>query len=314
MGLLDRARTVEKQGSDQTGEDIVEKARRLVDGLLEDTSRIDLPGDAFRGFRNLLKFEKGMLLLPDDGNREYYPWISLGFDRTTSRRLRIPYDLADSDGDATRFVVPLEESELTPMLSTREAGMLNYVTVFRIGTNPVPSALILTEGRWTEDAQSATSQAIRIFLQGLGNGIDESRSLMDRLDSAESSGFDEWIAAWADRPGLFVIVDASLVIDILVDRIEGLELYRARRDVVDLLRHVTGRMGRLYDLKDGRVAMLFPPERLPDRDLYLHQLSQALLSAFGVLNEAPEVPAEFLNWPEERDSVAERLPGHLPVS
>ena len=65
-------------------------------------------------------------------------------------------------------------------------------------------------------------------------------------------------------------------------------------------------------MKDGRVLILFPAERLPDRDLYLHQLSNAFAASVLDLPAPPPFPAEFHSWPEEKDAVKSSLSGFFP--
>ena len=126
----------------------------------------------------------------------------------------------------------------------------------------------------------------------LGDGISESRSFMSATGDSDD-------ILWNGE-------DAVIAIEVM-EAIPGLELYRARADVVGLVRHLTGRMGRVFDLKDGRIVVFFPLDRTPERNLYLHQLSQDFGDAYESLATEPEFPGVFLDWPGGRDALKQHL-------
>jgi hypothetical protein len=68
-------------------------------------------------------------------------------------------------------------------------------------------------------------------------------------------------------------------------------------------------MGRIRDLKDRRILILFPGERLPDYELYIHNLSRTFASTFFDMTPLPDFPADFNIWPEESDIIEENLSG-----
>lgn len=309
MGLLDRARTLDKEPSNNTTlrAELVDKALSVIDNS---TGHVDYPGEVFEAFRSVIGFSKGALLLPDTATEEFYPWVSVGFDRTTTRRLRFSFDLVASE--SRNVVMETDMELLASMFSNREFGLIRKPLIIRLGDSNVPSALIITtDGPRGGSVDTTLIEALDTLNERLGDKITGSRSLMKSVDKQEASSVQEWFEGWGEKDAVLVILDASNAIDALINAIDGLELYRARKDAIGIIRRIIGRMGRLYDTKDGRILVLCPPERLSDGDLWLHQLSLAFSSAFGSLSEPPTFDASFFSWPTDKPVVEKALAGLL---
>jgi hypothetical protein len=312
MGLLDKAQTLDTGVQTDKSDDPTILAASIISKFPHSRENIDYPGELYRSFRNLLGFSKGSLLFPDEAHQEYFPWIITGLDRTSSRRIRIPFDLPPLINNSGTLIqgVPLEN--LAPMLSNREFGLLGSPILIRLGTEGHPAALILAMdcSRNTE-SDLRLAEAIEMLNEHLGDGIAHSRHLIEFSEDDEKRELSQWLSTWGETKAILVILDTTNAIDALVETLPGLELFRARRDVVSLIRHITGRMGRLYDLQDGRVLILFPAERMSDHDLYLHQLTRSFTAAFHKLSFIPEFPAIFHAWPEDREMIEKSLAGYI---
>ncbi len=310
MGLLDRARTLDENIALKETDDPVGFARSVVGSLRHSPDHIDYPAGVFKAFKSLIGFSKGSLMLPDYHGKEFYPWITVGFDRTTTRRLRIPFDFKKLNNNDSILIDNIAAGELTQMLSNRENGLSSRILIIKMNFQDIASALLFTtDCPWIGKPDSEMLSAIQILADEFEPGIRKSRMTANPDSEEEISGLSEWLDSWGAEKATLVTLDITNAINALVNVIPGLELYRGRRDVINLIRHITGRMGRFHDLKDGRVLVLFPPNRLPDHDLYLHQLSRSFASAFLDLSIPPEFPAEFRSWPDEKDEVRKSLSG-----
>lgn len=310
MGLLDRARILDDVDYREDIDAPAEFATSIVSSFNYSPDQIDYPAGVFRALQSLIGFTKGSLLLPDKKNREYYPWITKGLDRTTIRRLRIPFDLENLNSGDSPISLGWEPQVFSELLSNREYGLVKKILLIRIMVSEVCTALLLTtDCQWTTMPDPEMTEAIGILIAEFAPGIQKSRLMTDQDDSEDMIDLNEWLESWGTNPATLVTLDITTAIDALIDVIPGLELYRSRRDVINLIRHITGRMGRFHDLKDGRVLILFPPDRLPDHDLYLHQLSRSFASAFCRISSPPNFPAIFRNWPEDKDLITESLSG-----
>jgi len=302
MGLLDRVRTLDSSSSTDL------RDRTIVSSFQHSPGNIDFPGAVFQVFKSLLNFQKGALLLPDPMGEDFYPWISIGFDRTTTRRLRIPGDFSVlKSNEKTLFTIRSED--LSGLMSNRELGLTDNLWMIRLGPGEVPTALLIASELNPTTVGSGMESEIQRLSRELGDGITQSRQMLEGYSRDEISDLSEWLGSWGDEPAVLVTLDITDAIDVLIESISGLELYRARKDVVNLIRHLTGRMGRIHDLKDGRMLILFPRERLPDYELYLHHLSRSFSALFFDLRLPAEFPAVFNLWPEEKLSVTSNLSG-----
>lgn len=310
MGLLGRARILDDVGYRKDVDDPAGFAASIVSSFAYSPDQIDYPAGVFRAFQSMIGFTKGSLLLPDKKGREFYPWITEGFDRTTIRRLRISFDLQDITSIKSPIKVGWEPEIFSNLLSNREYGLIENILLIKITTAESCSALLLTtDSPWTTVPDPGMVEAIGILNGEFAAGIQKSRMMTDQVDSDDMNDLTEWLDSWGTNPATLVTLDITTAIDALIEVIPGLELYRSRRDVINLIRHITGRMGRFHDLKDGRVLILFPPDRLPDHDLYLHQLSRSFASAFYEISSPPDFPAVFRNWPDDKDAIKESLSG-----
>lgn len=312
MGLLDRARVLDDVGYREDVKDPAGLAESIIGSFSYSPDQIDYPAGVFRAFQSLIGFTKGSLLLPDNKSREFYPWITEGYDRTTIRRLRIPFDLEDIESVESPIRIDWEPELFSELLSNREYGLINNILLIKITCNGIyPALLLSTDSPWTTMPDPEMLEAIGVLNGEFATGIQKSRMMTEQDNSEETNDLGEWLDSWGSNPATLVTLDITTAIDALIDVVPGLELYRSRRDVINLIRHITGRMGRFHDLKDGRVLILFPPDRLPDPDLYLHQLSRSFASAFYEMSSPPNFPAVFQTWPDDKDAIRESLSGFL---
>ena len=306
MGLLERARILSLINYPNTGVSPAEQFDKLVLKLRAEAGKIDYTAEVFKAFRSILGFSKGAVLLLSDSREVFYPWIVEGFDRTTVRRLRIAADFPALKGASSAYV-ELKADQLADAVSNRELGLLSAPFLILLGEFVSPTALILGANRAREDMDPELVDTLRTKALELGKGVHESRSYV--ADDEDDILWSDWLESWGGGEAGVMVLDASDAVDTVMGAIPGLELYRARRDTVGLLRHITGRMGRVFDLKDGRVITIFSLERMPEPELYLSQLSRGFCEAYSDLGLQSEFTAQVLKWPGERDALKRRLAG-----
>jgi hypothetical protein len=310
MGLLNRARTLDEGTYNNTAGTPMENAEKILRYFPYTTDHVDYPCGVFSAFQELLGFTRGSLLLPDRLTDTYFPWIAAGFDRTTTRRLRIPISLSTVENSNPGCLTIVQPKEMEPMFSNREIGLTDDLAMSLLGPPEMPSALLLTaECGWKNGIPEELQRAVRLMNQRLGPGIEHSRRLTEEPEGEEVEELKTWLENWGERNGILAVISLKHLISLFVGAVTGIEPYYAREDAVNLVRRITYRMGRLYNLKDDRILIMFPPERLADHQLFLHQLTVSVKSAFLKLPESPVFEAEFLQWPQDRSVVGERLPG-----
>lgn len=314
MGLLDRAGAIES--CRVTAGNSADTARRILQEFACKPEFLDYPAGVFQAFCEAAGIVKGALLFPDSARGEYSPWIVRKLDQTSTRRLRIPFDyppLARAPHDD--MVIHLSTEEISPMLSTREAGLKNSPVLIRTGAADNPAALILAlESDFSPASRQNITGVCRILEENFIEGIQKNRSIFAGTAPAEeNTSVAEWLDATDTIPGVAAILDTSDALSALKETVPGLDTYRVQQDVVNMLRRLTGRMGRFLNLKDGRVLICFPEARLPDQSLYLHQLTGTFTDSVRQLNRAPVFHADFLKWPDEKETLKHSLSGCLTV-
>ncbi|PIE05243.1 MAG: hypothetical protein CSA76_00030 [Spirochaetales bacterium] len=309
MGLLDRAGSLNSEQAQSVS--ALDKAKRILTDFTHAPEHLDFPVQVFTAFSNTAGISRGALMFPNNALQEFHPWMIKNLDRTSSRRLRMPFNFPPFERFGTHAVCQLQMEELESMLSVREAGFKSSPMLFRVGGPENPAALILAlDCELNETNYEDIHTAVSLLADNLLEDIRKNRRIMDmEEDSLPHQDAAEWLHNHTEHPGVLAILDISHALDALIEKSEGIELYRARQDIVNLLRRITGRMGRFLDLKDGRVLILFPSERLPDQTLYIHQLTQSFMDSVSGLSEPPQFPAEFFNWPDEDKHVKKALSG-----
>lgn len=308
MGLLNRARVLDDTPGSAGGRDTLAKAEQLISSFRHQPEQLDYPVEVFNSFKILLGFHRGSLLFPDSDKGEYYPWITTGLDRTTTRRMRIPMNFPSLSGTKSGSIIEIDGDLLSPMLSNRESGLAGPIHLLTLGSTESPDGLVLAMDADIPSIETM-NEATGILNRSLGINIIKSRNLLENVGTDDPVDPADWLDGWGDQEAWLVTLDATAAIETLMEAIEGLELYRARRDVIALIRRINGRMGRTYDMKDGRVLILFPADRMPDRELYIHQLTNSFCASILNMDETPVFPVVFNRWPEEKDEVKSALSG-----
>jgi len=308
MGLLSYIQQLSEKAENQRA--AIENVDAVLDRFTYSTRHLDYPWGVFSAFQSVIGFTKGALLLPDYSSGFYYLWTSTGFDRTTSRRLRVPVDFPALQSAAAGSAITIQLEDMKRMLSSRVSGLISNLTMIFIGENERPAAILLAADCLKDDEIPAEIQtAIGLLNEKIGAGIEACRHII--LASKESDYVDlpTWLQNWGNQEGIFILIDLKPIIELILKAAPGIEPYCVRVDMVKFLRHVFARMGRFHDLEDSRVLMMLPPRRLPDRKLYIHQLEISLCSAFLNLAEIPSFPVDFRKWPEEKAAIEEHFSG-----
>jgi len=310
MGLLSYIQQLDEETEIQRASHAVDNVEAVLDRFAYNTRHLDYPWGVFSSFQSVIGFSKGALLLPDCSSGIYYLWASTGFDRTTSRRLRVPVDFPVLRDAVAGSAIILHSEDMERMLSNRVNELINNLTMIVIGGGERHAAILLAADCLKEDAvPDEIQRAIGLLNEKLGAGIGACRHIIPNSVESDYVDLPIWLQSWGKQEGILILIDLKPAIELLLTAAPGIEPYCARADMVNFLRHVNGRMGRFHDLEDGRVLLMLPPRRLPDRKLYLHQLAASLSSAFLNLAEIPSFPAAFRKWPEEEATIKEHFSG-----
>ena len=293
MGLLDRAIASFLQSR--------KSVESLLSSIKNNPGHSDYPRDVINAFQELIGFSSGSIMLLDSENKEYYPLISTGPVFDASDEPRINSDLPALHFDESDQITIAKFENLLPNL----ANSIGKTVVVRIGTENPPSAILLAiDYQWFIEADQLVKTEIRQLADGLQDGIESYRQTRE---VEKRTVFSKRLVNAGISKASAVFLNMSDAIEAITESYSELNTEKAAQKTINLLKRITGRMGRLHNLEGKRVLILFPDERLPDRELYLHQLSAAFGLAYKKLNRTPTFQAEFKLWPHDSAYIEKQL-------
>jgi|GEM_PF-720977 len=298
MGLLDRA--INLSSNQEAGEgEVVEPLAPCT----EKSSSLR-PEDIINAFQEHIGFTSASIMLLDSGGEEYYPLVSTGsiFNALGEPRIRSNFPAFHIDESNQITISKFEK--LIPGLTGD--NLEEEVMVLRIGTGNPPSAVLLAAGYQLSIGSDRSMKAeIRQLADRLQDEIERHRQISEK---ERKTAFSKSLMDAGIDKAAAVFLDMSDAIEAIGESYPELDTHKAAQKASSLLESITGRMGKLYRLEGERVLIIFPDERLPDHELYLHQLSASFGFAYKKLKRALDFQAEFKLWPNDRTYIEKQLP------
>jgi len=315
MGLLTRLNGVRQQAADNNLQDnsLEQKTEKILNGIEASPNQIDYPGSVLKAFSSLTGSDRGAVLLPDSGKKIFIPWLVNNLDRTTARKLNIPFSDDPEKNMNTRISIVSNVSDYADFFSSRELELtdnilhINLTEENNIHKDSTGVILLTNLDRMIlQDNQLTPS--LEKFCSFFSEKLRESRKIIGNLPEADDPvPLQQWLNVRKDSDSAIIILDFALSVEKIISALPGLDVFRLQKDIVSLVKVISGRMGRVYDLKDSRALLQFPAEVFPEPDLYLHQLTHSFRTYFYNIPGPPYFNAEFHKWPEERKALEKKL-------
>ncbi len=278
------------------------------------TPSMTAPLRLFARFRKSLGIKKGALLLPDPDGAYFSPWSSIGFDRTTEHRMRIPESRVPAQEE-----VP-ELSEFRPFFSVREFSMLEEMYLYPfIRDNTAVALLLITDSPYLRKNRpylSIICAAVSDPVSGLIYENREERMRSARYQAAFS--LDELASHLEElekgsRQGLqLVLLSANQAVGALVQEGEASDEYRIRQDVIRVVSAMVSGIANIADAGGGRILLALYDGGKSDLDLLLHQLSYQVGEIFPEIASLEKFSLETLPAPPAEGPIAEHLHSVVP--
>lgn len=267
------------------------------------------PVRLFARFRHSLAIKKGALLLPDPDGAFFSPWSSIGFDRTTEHRMRIPESQVPKEER-----VPASE-EFRQFFSVREFSLLSEIYLYPFVKDDTTLALLLiTESPYLRKNRPFLSVICAAVSDAVASLIYENRD--ERIRGARlqaSFSLDELalhleeLDSGARQNLKLVLLSANKAVGALVQGGETGDEYRIRQDVVRVLAAMVSGIASIADVGDGRLLLAMYDGEKSDLDLLLHQLSYQTGDLFPEIADQEKFSLETLPPPPPEGPLAEHL-------
>ncbi|MBF9015596.1 MULTISPECIES: hypothetical protein [unclassified Oceanispirochaeta] len=312
MGLLDRARDSQVPVNG-TGDDFLQKLHNLEKG-------VDYPVVLFQQLINHLSIEKAAVFLKSDSDDSFNCLSSKGYDKTTTNRLRMDRHTIET----TEFTSMLEQKNslvtsqathfLKEYMSSREFGLIeeiHWLPFFH--ENRIICIIMISQ--WhnfvPDDWQNLFNNISSRFSQNVFNSrkalVVQGNTNVRRPGKVELL---DKLKALAGKDVYIIEVDLSPLIKMLMNIKEGLSMLHLKKEILSVFRTMAGPQQELIDLGNNKVLLILDKQRVPDKSLFIHQLSASLPLLFQDLETSPVLSTRDFDFPateEEQDELIRAL-------
>ena len=278
------------------------------------TPSMTAPVRLFARFRQSLAIKKGALLLPDPDGAFFSPWSSIGFDRTTEHRMRIPESRVPAQEE-----VP-DPEEFRPYFSVREFSMLDEMYLYPfLRDDAVVALLLVTESPYLRSNRPFLSVICAAVSDTVSELIYKNREERMRGARFQAAFSLEELASHledldpGDREKLqLMLLSANKAVGALVQKGEANDEYRIRQDVMRVVSAMVSGIANIADVGEGRILLAMYDGGKNDLDLLLHQLSYQAGELFPEIADQEKFSLRTLPAPSAEGSIAEHLRSVLP--
>lgn len=325
MGLLNRVLTVQPVDREEERKNrehlISEKLESLTRFMPQDKSGLDFSGRFLDQLAAALNINKAAFLLTNEETEWFVPWASLGFDKTTCNRLRLPPEIIKSS-KASEYIVfsGINKSRLKPYLSQREYSLNEnlYFFPFIDSENEIFGGLLISKLPFTEKESAPLLQRIAHFCHSF------SRYILQLQIRIRKTGTENHIELFSENPvddltlyfsgsektnpqireWLLVRFDLEPFLARFAEISPGADIFRIKNDCMGLLSRFCQNKGKLWETRDrNKIIYSVPMLSVDDPDLFLHQLKSAFGTFFNNTERIPLLKSRYELWYGGSDSV-----------
>ena len=313
MGLLNKVLTMDNVGS-TFSPDIT----RLMSSLNSGSTGLDFPSKLFSQIKKELQITKGAILLPEDDSL-FVPWAETGFDRTTSRRIRLPQTLINSMLNWNDYdILELRESDIGVMsefFSFREFSVTDSILLAPILAEKKLIAIIfISEG---EILNQSRDFKLRLF-QDLSNEtgpllISKRDNIVNKLEDVSQKDLvkedivSNFIDKNAEKNFLIIKVDVQKVIEHLLQNDSSAISFRIKQDILRLIKTLIADKGEVVNNNSNSLIILLNGNRVEEAELLIHQIGLSINYFYKINSQNFKLDHLIKIYPEDGKNVEQLL-------
>lgn len=309
MGLLDRARDSQVPVNG-TGDDFLQKLHNLEKG-------VDYPVVLFQQLINHLSIEKAAVFFRSDSDDSFNCLSSKGYDKTTTNRLRMDRHTVET----TEFTSMLTKKNslvtaqtahfLKEYMSSREFGLIeeiHWLPFFH--ENKIICIILISQ--WQNFVPDNWQTLFNSISSRFSLNVFNSRKalVLQCETNVRRPGKEELLdklKALAGKDVYIIEVDLSPLIKMLMNLKEGLSMLNLKKEILSVFRTMAGPQQELIDLENNKVLLILDKQRVPDKSLFIHQLSASLPLLFQDLKTPPVLSTRDFDFPVTEDEQEELI-------
>lgn len=319
MGLLDKALVLddvdikEERSSGFFSPDI----QRIMNTLSSTTSGIDFPSTLFAQIKNEFEITKGALLLPEE-NLHFVPWAETGFDRTTSRRIRIPQTIIEKIHVNNSYkLIELSKSEIEVMsdyFSFREFSVTESVLIAPLYSEKQLVAIVfISQGSIMSESRENKIKLFSALSDKAGPLLFNKReSILNKMeefghDDTKEKIIDGFIGELKDSGFLLLSIQLSSFIQYIMDNGANSISFRIKQDILRLIKTLVSNKGEVINSENNSVILLLKAGRIEEAELFIHQIGLSLCFFYKITTDNYKPEYTILKYPDDGGTASELL-------
>ncbi len=315
MGLLDKART-SQEFKTAPGEAPYHSMtsfgeyESLILKIKEQKTSIDYGTQIYRIISRYLSINKGILFFRADDKENYTCLCCNGYDITTNNRLRLDSGFFNESEIKSNLLSrqPFKLSIPLPyfksFFSTREFGMIEGMYIIPVFYNSaIISIMIITE--WDDFEPENWIDLFKNIATVIATPLMKSRiALVDNEFKYEQSVKVDHEVLLRERLNsvkdnlILIKLNLSSLLNQLLEDGNGLTAINIKKEVISVFRTMSGNDAEIIELQGNSILMIQNKDRIPDKDLYLFQLSASLPLLYTNLKDSPDLGSEVFEIDE----------------
>lgn len=308
MGLLDKA------NDSRVPIDIREDFFKELNNL---EKAVDYPVALFQKLINYFSIEKAALFFKSDSDESYNCLSSKGYDKTTTNRLRMDRHTSESSEFtsmlASKNCLHSQQaaSFLKDFMSSREFGLIEEMQWLPFFFEEKIISIIMIS-QWKnflpDDWEITFNNISNRFSENIFNSrkalVNKTDTNVRRLGKIE---LIEKLKSLTIGDVYLIEVDLSPLIKMLMNLKEGLSIINLKKEIISIFRTMAGPEQELIDLENNKILLILDKNRIPDKSLFIHQISASLPLLFQDLQNPPILSTKDYNLPETEEGMNELI-------
>ena len=277
-----------------------------------DDFNLKIPVNTFNFFKHTFNLLKGAAFFADEDDETFLPWISTGYDRTTSSRLRLKSDdlikFSDKNFSKPFFIPKSRKSALKKYFSTREYGLLDDVLIipYSDSSNKLLSFLLVSElnsvftnyeelFKYSEYFHKKSYSTIIRFCNNRKKVKDSTLYLSGNKVIDEISIFSE-----KDNKSFYAIfINTEIIVDKLYKLSSDIISTGFNMEIYRIFSALTANGGRIFILPGNRLFLIINSDTLLDKQLLKHQINILLKNMLPDLDNSDNDFLNIFSYPSE---------------
>ena len=287
------------------------KIKLLIDSffseIYSDEFNLTIPIKTFNFYKQSFGLVKGAVLFSDESSNIFLPWISTGYDRTTSSRLRLSLadltSFADNSFSRPFFIPKSNKSFLKKYFSSREHGLLDDILIipYSDNNNNLVAFIIVTElsSFFTtyEDLLKYSAFFLKKSKSTIINFCSSRKKVKDSSLYLTKDSIMKEVSSYSkenkkNKIFFILFINAESIVKKLFSLSNDIITTGFSMEIYRIFSALTQNGGKIFILPDNSFFLIINSSVLIDKELLKHQISILLRNLVPDFNDTN---SDFIN-------------------